>query len=87
MKAAMRAKSAYARATIAVRMLKTQKRLCRAFDDCFEMYNGDDLVREIRRRSRTDRAPVATLARTAQVHGLNPHELPSMPLLHSFGVF
>jgi len=28
---------------------------------------------------------VATLSRIAQAHGFNPHDLPCMPLLHSFG--
>jgi len=29
---------------------------------------------------------VATLAQIAQAHGFNAHELPCMPLLHSFGI-
>jgi hypothetical protein len=32
------------------------------------------------------RRAVATLARIAQAHGFNPHDLPCMPLLHSFGI-
>ena len=30
---------------------------------------------------------VATLSRIAEARGLNPHMLPPMPLLHSFGIF
>jgi hypothetical protein len=29
----------------------------------------------------------AILTTIAKAHGLNPHDLPSMPLLHSFGIF
>jgi hypothetical protein len=37
--------------------------------------------------SREDiRRSVATLAKIAQTQGLNPHDLPVMPLLHSFGI-
>jgi hypothetical protein len=32
------------------------------------------------------RRAVATLTKIAQTQGLNPHDLPVMPLLHSFGI-
>ena len=65
MSAATKAKSALGRATIAIRMLKTQKKLWRAFDDCCEMGDGDDVVREIRLRSLND----PELVRALKIHG------------------
>jgi hypothetical protein len=32
------------------------------------------------------RRSVATLAKIAQARGFNPHDLPTMPILHSFGI-
>jgi hypothetical protein len=75
MSAATRAKSAHARATIAIRMLKTQKSLSRSFDDCFEMFDGDDVVREIRRRSLEDSALVEVLNRRGFGNWLKPDYL------------
>ncbi len=60
MSAASKARSARARATIAIRMLRTACHLGRAFDDCFEMFDGEEVVRWILYRARTD----ADLART-----------------------
>ena len=54
MSAATKARSARARATIAIRMLKTVRHLGRAFDDCFEMYDGDEVVRWILDKAKTD---------------------------------
>jgi hypothetical protein len=54
MSAATRAKSARARAMIAIRMLKTVRHLGRAFDDCFEMHDGNEVVRWILHRAQTD---------------------------------
>lgn len=58
MSAAIKAKSAKARATIAIRLAKTIKGLsnCRGFDDCFEMGDGDAVVAEIVRRAAIDPA-------------------------------
>ena len=75
MTAAIQAKSARARATIAIRMLKTQKKLYRAFDDCVEMYDGTEVVREIRRRSRTDAELVQALVRHGCDSWLKPQDL------------
>ena len=72
MSAATRAKSARARATIAIRMLKTQKNLSRSFDDCFEMFDGDDVVREIRCRSHEDPSLVEVLNRRGFGNWLKP---------------
>jgi hypothetical protein len=54
MSQATRAKSAKSRATIAIRMLKTQKTLGRSFDDCFEMFDGDKVKAIILERAKTD---------------------------------
>lgn len=48
--AAIKAKSAKARATIAINMLKTYKTLGRSFDNCFEMYDGAEVKAEIIKR-------------------------------------
>ena len=56
MNAAGRAKSAKSRATIAIRMLVTQKSLGRAFDSCFEMWDGDEVVKNIRERANSEQA-------------------------------
>jgi hypothetical protein len=72
MSASIRTKSARARATIAIRMLKTQKCLYRAFDDCFEMYDGDEVVREIRRRSLHDSVLVQALIKHQRDSWLTP---------------
>ena len=62
MSAAAKAKSARARAAIAIRMLKTVRHLGRAFDDCFEMYDGEEVVRWILHRVRTDEELARTIA-------------------------
>ena len=54
MSAATKAKSARARATIAIRMLKTVKHLGRSFDDCFEMQDGEEVIRWILYWAQTD---------------------------------
>ena len=72
MSAATRAKSARARATIAIRMLKTQKSLSRSFDDCLEMGDGSEVVREIRRRSLEDPSLVEVLNRRGFGYWLKP---------------
>jgi hypothetical protein len=65
MSAATKAKSARARATIAIRMLKTARQLGRSFDDCFEMFDGEEVVRWILFRAQTD----AELARIITERG------------------
>jgi hypothetical protein len=49
MSAATRAKTAKERASIASRLLMTVKNVenCRAFDDCFEMFDGAEVRRLI----------------------------------------
>jgi hypothetical protein len=86
MSAACRAKSAYARATIAIRMLKTQKRLYRAFDDCLEMNDGHEVVREIRCRSREDPELVQALIRHRCDYWLKPEYMgePDPPMQEIF---
>jgi hypothetical protein len=54
MSAAIQAKSARARTNIAIRMLRNYKSLGRSFDDCFEMGDGDDVVRFIVDRAKID---------------------------------
>ena len=72
MSAAIRTKSARARATIAIRMLKMQKSLSRSFDDCLEMGDGSDVVREIRRRSLEDPSLKDVLNRRGFGYWLKP---------------
>ena len=54
MSAATKAKSARARATIAIHMLKTARHLGRSFGDCFEMYDGEGVLRWILYKAKTD---------------------------------
>lgn len=54
MSAATRAKTAKERATIAIQMIKHTANKGRAFDDCFEMGDGDAVVTEIIRRAEKD---------------------------------
>ena len=59
MSCAIKAKSAWARAGIAARMLKTinphgERGLCRPFDDCFEMGDGDAVVALLIGKAATD---------------------------------
>ena len=59
MSAAIRAKTAKARATLAARMLKACKPgddLGRAFDDCFEMGDGEAVLSDLWKRAETDEA-------------------------------
>lgn len=44
MSQATKAKTARARAGIAARMLRQSRTDCRAFDDCFEMGDGDQVM-------------------------------------------
>ena len=65
MSQAMRAKSAKARATIALRLMRTVKNLgnCRAFDDCGEMGDGDEMVAHVILRAAADPC-IAALVRS-----------------------
>ena len=54
MSSATNAKSAKARATIAANMIKKQSHFYRAFDDCFEMNDGDEVMNCIIEKARTD---------------------------------
>jgi hypothetical protein len=63
MSEAIRAKSANARATIAIRKIKAPYELGRSFSDCFEMNDGDEVMREIQRRALTDARLVQAVAR------------------------
>lgn len=50
------AKNARQRATIAANMIKNNKTFGRAFDDCFEMGDGDQVMDCIIEKARTDTA-------------------------------
>ena len=73
MSAAISAKTAKARAGIAVRLLKTAKPyprgfgLGRNFDDCFEMGDGKEVHRLVIDRAMTDES----LRKAMAVHGCN----------------
>lgn len=54
MTAANRAKSARAKATIAARLLKTNKRVHRSFHDCFENFDGAEVRRILVERAAGD---------------------------------
>lgn len=54
MSEATRAKSAKIRASIAAKMLRGRERLGREFDDCFEMGDGDEVVRLLYVKAQTD---------------------------------
>jgi hypothetical protein len=54
MRCAIRVKSAKARATIAISLMKLKRTHCRSFSNCFEMDDGDDVIREIVLRSAVD---------------------------------
>ncbi|GAB6989424.1 hypothetical protein [Paenibacillus pini] len=54
MSMAIRAKNAKQRATIAVNMLKNNCSFSRAFDDCFEMGDGNDVMNHIIEKARHD---------------------------------
>lgn len=55
MSAATRATTASAPATIATRMLKTVKgSMSRDFDDCFEMFDGDEVLKILKEKAKTD---------------------------------
>jgi hypothetical protein len=63
MSMATRAKSAKARASIAIRMIKTQTNFYRAFNDCFEMNDGEEVVTIIAQRANADKELAACLLR------------------------
>ena len=65
MSAAFKAKSARARAAIAIRTLKTARHLGRSFDNCFEQFDGEEVIRWILYRAQTD----AQLARIITERG------------------
>ena len=54
MSAATKAKTANARGRIAVNMIKNQTTFGRAFDDCFEMLDGDAVMEYITKKAATD---------------------------------
>jgi len=47
----------------------------------------DDRIGQLPFSRQEIQTAAATLATIAKAHGLNPHDLPPMPLLHSFGIF
>lgn len=67
MSQAVRAKTAKERASIAARMLLRQKRLHRAFDDCFEMGDGDEVYIELMKKA--DKNPSLQQAIKAKGYG------------------
>jgi len=59
MSLAINAKSAKARATIAANMIKKQNNFYRAFDDCFEMNDGNEVMEWLIKKTAKD--PVLAL--------------------------
>jgi len=55
MSMATNAKNARQRASIAINMIKKQNNFYRAFDDCFEMNDGDEVMKYIIEKTRKDR--------------------------------
>jgi hypothetical protein len=66
---AKRVKSAKARASVAIRLLKTIKPhpygygLSRSFDDCFEMGDGDQVIKILLDRARNDDSIIRAMHR------------------------
>ena len=80
MSAAARAKSPRARATIALRLLRTVKDIHnhRPFDDCFEMLDGDDVVAHIIKQAAKDVTIARLLALRGFAYWLEPGYLARM---------
>lgn len=74
MSEATRAKSASERATIAIRYLFSEQSLSnsRAFFDCFEMGDGDDVVKEIIKRAENNPTLKARLLTRGYAFWLTP---------------
>jgi len=72
MSAAIKAKSARARASIAARLIRRTKPwptgygLGRRFDDCFEMGDGHEVFRLLKEKAKAD----PSLVNAARIHGL-----------------
>ena len=56
-----KAKKAITRAKIAADIIKNYKRFDRGFDDCFEMGDGNEVVKHITEMARTDRQLASAL--------------------------
>ena len=54
MSRATECRTAAGRASEAIRQIKTRREFGRSFDDCFEMGDGDEVVRIIRARAASD---------------------------------
>lgn len=54
MTSAITAKSAKERASIAIALIKARRTSQRSFFNCFEMNDGDDVIKEIVRRAEKD---------------------------------
>jgi hypothetical protein len=80
MSQATQAKSAKARATIMLRLMKTVKALgnCRAFDDCCEMGDGDAVVAHVIVRAYADPDVAALIRRRGLGYWLAPGYLDRM---------
>jgi len=80
MSAASRAKSAKARATIFLRYLATVQDLNRrSFFDCLEMGDGEEVVREVRRRAKSNPETAALLRRRSYGFWLEPGYIKDAP--------
>lgn len=69
MSAAILAKTAKERAAIAIRIMKYNKDpFTRRFDDCFEMGDGDEVVRIVKERAKRDPALMAIVLKVFAPH-------------------
>lgn len=68
MSLAINAKSARARATIAANMIKKNINFYRAFDDCFEMNDGDEVMEHLIQKTAKD--PVLAMNIKDKMSGL-----------------
>lgn len=69
MSAAILAKTAKERATIAIRIMKNNKDpFTRAFDDCFEMGDGDEVVKIIKERAKRNPVLMALVLKVFAPH-------------------
>lgn len=69
MSMAIRARTAKERANIAIRIMKQNvDPFTRAFDDCFEMGDGDEVVRIIKERAKSDPALLERMLKVFAPH-------------------
>lgn len=61
MRSAKDVKTPGARATIAAQLIKADRTRERAFDDCFEMYDGDEVAKILLERAQDDSELMAAI--------------------------